>query len=137
VRLEELVEPGLVDTLLEPVVAVELEVVVLVDPGEIADDVAVEEDDTVDVRTVDEADCVTVLLPDRIALLLVDDVPLKLPVAVVMAELLGGVEVGDAVVVPLNVKTDEDEEPAVEEVLPYGAPLVIVLEANPLEGPVA
>jgi hypothetical protein len=105
------------------------------------DDVAVEEDDTVDVRTVDEADCVVVLLPDGTTVLLADDVPLKLPVVVLTTELLEDVEVGEAVVVPLelsvavlmtglleelevrdvvvvplNVETNEDEEAEVDEV---------------------
>jgi hypothetical protein len=140
-KLEELVKLEVVDALLEPVVAVKLEVVVFVEPWEIVDDVAVEEDDTVDVRTVDEADCVVVLLPDGTTVLLADDVPLKLPVVVLTTELLEDVEVGEAVVVPLelsvavlmtglleelevrdvvvvplNVETNEDEEAEVDEV---------------------
>jgi hypothetical protein len=134
---------------------------VFVEPCEIVDDVPAREDDNVDVGIVDEADRVTVLLLDVIALLLADDVPLKLPVVVVVTELLEKVEVGEAVVVPLElpvvvvmtellevlevgeavvvplvVNTDEDEETEVDEVLLYGAPLEMVLDEIPLEGPV-
>jgi hypothetical protein len=125
------------------------------------DDVVVGEDGSVIVRIDDEADCVTVLLLAVIALLLVDDVPLELPVVVVITGLLEEVEVGEAVVVPfelplvvlmtelleeleveeavvvpLVVNTDEDGETEVDEVLLYGAPLEMVLDEIPLEGPV-
>jgi hypothetical protein len=135
-RLEELVELEMVDVLLVPVITVELEVVVFVELCEIVDDVAVGEDEIVVVRTDEEADCVTVLLLAVNALLLVDDVPLELPVVVVITGLLEDVEVGEATVVPLVVNTDEDGETEVDEVLLYGAPLEMVLDVIPLEGPV-
>jgi hypothetical protein len=158
VRLEELVVLKLVDVLLGEVIAVELGIVVFVEPSEIVDEMVEDdpvEDNTVDVGTTEEADCVVVLLLDRVALLLADDVPLKLPDVVGTTELLEMVEVGDMTVVPLATDTDkdEDEETEVDELfvvtgavgpddrellvpLPYGAPLEIVLEEIPLEGPV-
>lgn len=102
----------------------------------------------------EEADGVIVLLLVEITLLLTDEVLLTLPDVVGMTKLLDGVEVVELVVVPLAVETEEDDvrtevdEPAVvigavglneRELLlplPYGAPLEIVLETIPLEGPV-
>jgi hypothetical protein len=83
-------------------------------------------------------------------------VPFELPLVVLITELFEDVDVGEAVVVPLDVKTGEDEEIEVveavvvpldvktgedegievDEVLPYGAPLEMVLETIPLDGPV-
>jgi hypothetical protein len=163
VRLEELVVLKFVDALLEEVIAVELGVVVFVEPSEIVDEMVEDdpvEDNTVDVGTTVEEDCVVVLLLDRVALLLADDVPLKLPDVVGTTELLEMVEVGDVIVVPLVTSTDEDEdededeETGVDEVfvvtgavgpndrvllvpLPYGGSLGMVLEEIPLGGPVA
>jgi hypothetical protein len=163
VRLEELVVLKFVDALLEEVIAVELGVVVFVEPSEIVDEMVKDdpvEDNTVDVGTTAEEDCVVVLLLDRVALLLADDVPLKLPDVVGTTELLEMVEVGDVIVVPLVTSTDEDEdededeETGVDEVfvvtgavgpndrvllvpLPYGGSLGMVLEEIPLGGPVA
>jgi hypothetical protein len=161
VRLEELVVLKFVDALLEEVIAVELGVVVFVEPSEIVDEMVEDdpvEDNTVDVGTTAEEDCVVVLLLDRVALLLADDVPLKLPDVVGTTELLEMVEVGDVIVVPLVTSTDEDEdedeETGVDEVfvvtgavgpndrvllvpLPYGGSLGMVLEEIPLGGPVA
>jgi hypothetical protein len=163
VRLEELVVLKFVDALLEEVIAVELGVVVFVEPSEIVDEMVEDdpvEDNTVDVGTTVEEDCVVVLLLDRVALLLADDVPMKLPDVVGTTELLEMVEVGDVIVVPLVTSTDEDEdededeETGVDEVfvvtgavgpndrvllvpLPYGGSLGMVLEEIPLGGPVA
>lgn len=101
--LEELVKLELVDALLEPVIAVEVVVVELVEPCEIVDDVVVGEDGSVIVRIEDEADCVVVMLLDGTTVLLADDVPLELPVVVLTIELLEDVRVGEAVVVPLEL----------------------------------
>jgi hypothetical protein len=163
VRLEELVVLKFVDALLEEVTAVELGIVVFVEPSEIVDEIVEDDtvdDDIVDVRTTEEVDCVIVLLLDRVALLLADDVPLKLPDVVGTTELLGKVEVGDVMVVPLVTNTDEDEdededeETGADEVfevagavgpndevllvaLPYGGSIGIVLGEILLEDPVA
>jgi len=104
----------------------------------------------VDVETVEEEDCVVVLLVVAIVLLLPDEVPLKLLDVVGMPELLDRVEVGESVIVPLPVETDEEDvgtevvEILVEDetlvvkggaivLLLYGPPLVEALDEKPVD----